>query len=62
VGAAITTGMGLIGIATDTDGSTVNLAAANGMYGLRPPREEMEKLMAGVVPQVEVRDTVGMFN
>jgi Asp-tRNA(Asn)/Glu-tRNA(Gln) amidotransferase A subunit family amidase len=56
-GAAISAGLGVIGLGTDTEGSIINPSSFNGIFGLRPSMNEPP--VEGIVPLFERRDTVG---
>lgn len=56
-GAAIATGMGVIALGTDTDGSIMNPSSYCGVYGLRTQQYDIE--VDGIIPSFQRQDTVG---
>jgi len=56
-GAGIATGMAVIGLGTDTEGSIMNPSAFGSLFGLRPPHNQLS--LDGIVPAFERQDTVG---
>jgi amidase len=57
IGSGISVQMSVIGIGTDTDGSILNPACFNGLYGLRTRMNEPE--IDGIIPLNLLQDTVG---
>lgn len=56
-GAAVAAGYALLGIGTETDGSIVCPAAANGLVGFKPSRGWVSR--SGIIPIAEAQDTAG---
>lgn len=56
-GAAIAAGYAPLGIGTETDGSIVCPAAANGLVGFKPSRGWVSR--SGIIPIAEAQDTAG---
>lgn len=56
-GAGISSGMGVIGLGTDTEGSIMNPSAFGSLFGLRPPHGILS--MDGIFPAFMKQDVVG---
>lgn len=59
-GAAIAAGMAIIGLGTETSGSIQGPAGYNGIFALKPLLGESD--MDGIIPLIDVSDTVGPFS
>lgn len=57
IGAGISAGLAIIGIGTDTGGSLMNPASFCGLFGLRPPLDDLD--FNGIIPLFNRQDTVG---
>jgi Asp-tRNA(Asn)/Glu-tRNA(Gln) amidotransferase A subunit family amidase len=56
-GAGISSGLAVIGIGVDTEGSIIEPSCFNGLFGLRPFHDF--KQLEGLVPGLERLDTIG---